>query len=312
MFRPLAAVLGLATMIAVTAGCGGGAGTGKVNVGAISIVDVAPLYLGEQKGFFGKRKIDLTITPTTGGAAAVPGVVSGQFTFAFGNVTSVLVARDRGLDLKVVANGVNSTGRPGADFGAVMVRADSPITSAKDLAGRTVSVNNLRNIGDTTIRQVVRKAGGDPTKIKFVELPFPDAPAALQGGRVDAAWVVEPFVTQAKSQGARAVAWNFAEAIPDLTIAVYFASGEVVSEQPDLVKRFTAAINESLAYAQAHPGEAREVLKTYTKIPPDAISKITMPSWPTAVNRRSVQATADLALGDGLLKKKADVGALFP
>jgi NitT/TauT family transport system substrate-binding protein len=314
MLRPAAALTLVLTMTTAACGntsAGGPAGVDRVTVGAIPIVDVAPLYLGRQKGFFDQQRIKLSIVPTTGGGASIPAVVSGSFTFSFSNVTSLLIARDQGIDLKVVANGNNSTGKPGEDFAAVMVRKDSPIKTAKDLAGKTVSGNNLRNVCDGTIRQVVRDDGGDPTTIKWVEVPFPDAPAALQERRVDASCVVEPFVTAAKAQGGRPVAWNFAQFTPNLTVATYFTTAQVVARQPDLVRRFTAAINQSLAYAQAHPDEAREILTTYTKIPPPVIAKITLPSWPRSVNRQSVEATAERALDDGLLRNKADISALF-
>ncbi|MFI6450275.1 ABC transporter substrate-binding protein [Streptosporangium amethystogenes] len=288
---------------------GGDGGKDKVNAGVIAIVDTAPIHLGKAKGFFDKQNIDLTITPVQGGAASISGAVSNQFQFAFANTTSLLTAREQGLDVKVVANGVSSTGEPGKDFGAVLVEQDSPIRSAKDLAGKKVSVNQLKNIGDTTIRASVRKAGGDPSAVEFVELAFPDAPAALTGGRVDAIWVVEPFVSQALSQGARVVSWNFAEAVDDLTVAMYFTGGKT---DADLVKRFTAAMNESLTYAEANPEEAREILKSYTRIAPEVIAKITLPRWGTEINRASVQEIADLAQADGILKNKADVAALIP
>ncbi|MFC5833084.1 ABC transporter substrate-binding protein [Nonomuraea insulae] len=293
--------------------CGGtqpeGSATTKVTAGVIAIVDTAPIHLGKAKGFFTEQRIDLAITPVQGGAAAVSGAVSGQFQFAFANTTSLLTAKQQGLDVKVVANGVSSTGEQGKDFSAVLVKPDSPIKAAKDLAGRKISVNQLKNIGDTTVRASVRKAGGDPTGIEFVELPFPDAPAALQSGRVDAIWVVEPFVSQAISQGARPVAWNFADAAPDLTVAMYFTTSKT---DADLTKRFTAAMRKSLEYADAHPDEVREVLKTYTKIAPEVIAKIYLPKWPVEVNKASVQTIADLALADGVLNKKVDVSALVP
>lgn len=285
------------------------AGKDKVNAGVIAIVDTAPIHLGKAKGFFAEQNIDLTITPVQGGAASISGAISGQFQFAFANTTSLLTAKEQGLDVKVVSNGVSSTGEQGKDFSAVLVKSDSPITSAKDLAGKTVSVNQLKNIGDTTIRASIRKAGGDPSTVNFVELAFPDAPAALQNGRVDAIWVVEPFVSQAVSQGARAVAWNFADAAPDLTVAMYFTTGKT---DADLVKRFTAAMRKSLEYADAHPEEARETLKTYTKMTPEVIAKIALPKWPAEVNRDSVQTIADLAQADGVLKTKVDVAALIP
>ncbi|MBT2224434.1 ABC transporter substrate-binding protein [Nonomuraea sp. NEAU-A123] len=303
----------LAVLI-LTAACGGSSqpattnqGKTKVTAGVIAIVDTAPIHLGKAKGFFDEQNIALTITPVQGGAAAISGAVSGQFQFAFANTTSLLTAKQQGLDVKVVANGVSSTGQQGKDFSAVLVKNDSPIKSAKELAGKKISVNQLKNIGDTTVRASVRKAGGDPSGIQFVELPFPDAPPALQAGRVDAIWVVEPFVSQALSQGARAVAWNFADAAPDLTVAMYFTTGKT---DADLTKRFTAAIRKSLEYADSHPDEVRDVLKTYTKITPEVIAKIYLPKWPAEVNQASVQTIADLALADGILKDKVDVSAL--
>lgn len=318
MRRVLATALA-ASVLALGSACGGGgsaapraSGSDKVTVGVIAIVDVAPIYLGKQKGFFSSRGIDLTLQPGSGGAASIPGVVSGQFQFAFGNVTSLLVARDKGLPLKVLANGNSSTGVSGKDFSAVVVKSDSPVHSARELAGRTVSVNNLKNIGDTTVRASVRKDGGDPAAVKFVELAFPDAPAAVAAGRVDAAWVVEPFLTVALSQGLRVAAWNMVDTAPELTVATYFTSTKLTASNPDLVKRFTGAINESLAYADAHPDEARQIIKTYTKIADDVLTRMTLPKWSTTINRASIERLAALALQDGLVASPPDLGALLP
>jgi NitT/TauT family transport system substrate-binding protein len=221
------------------------------------------------------------------------------------------VAASKGLPIKVVCNGVASTG-DAKDYSGVVVKAGSPIHSAADLAGRTVAVNTLKNIGDTTVRASVRKAGGDPKAVKFVELAFPDMPAALQAGRVDAIWVVEPFLTAATAAGGRVVAANYVDAAPNLTVATYFTSVALTKSNPDLVKRFTEAMNESLRYADAHPDEVRQVLGTYTQIAADVAAKIALPKWPTDINRQSVQTLADLAVGDGLMTKAPDVGALLP
>jgi NitT/TauT family transport system substrate-binding protein len=316
MRRAVATILA-STLLLVT-GCGGGgsgsAGNGpdKIKVGAIPIVDVAPLHLGIAKGFFSEQGMDVEVVNTTGGAAAVPGVVSGQFTFAFGNVTSLIVAKSQNLPLKAVAEGNSSTGKDGKDFGGVVVPKDSPITSAKELAGKQVAVNNLKNIGDTTVRASVRKAGGDPAGVRFLEMAFPDMPAAVANHRVDAAWIVEPFLTVARNQGAKLIASNFVDAAPDLTVAVYFTSEKVISEKPDLVKRFTAAIEKSLQYATDHPAEARAVLSKYTKIDPSVTAKMTLPAWPQKVNKASVQSIADQMQGDGLIKEKFDVAQVLP
>ncbi|MFH8403920.1 ABC transporter substrate-binding protein [Streptomyces sp. NPDC018019] len=320
MYRLRAAVAAAAALLLTLTACGndgsgpGGDGPDSIEIGALAIVDTAPVHLARSHGFFARHGINAKITPVQGGAFSASGVVSGQFDFAFSNTTTLLTAREQGLPLKAVANGVASTGQaaPGKDYSAVLVPKGSPIKSAKDLPGRTIAVNQLKNIGDTTIRGAVRRAGGDPGKLRFTEIPLPDMPAALAAGRVDAIWTVEPFQTQAIDQGAHDVCWPFAEAVDNLTVAMYFTSEKLLHDNPDLVKRFTAAINDALAHARAHPEAVREELGRYTKIPPSVIKRIVLPKWPTEINRASVQTVADLARKDGVLKRPADVGALLP
>jgi NitT/TauT family transport system substrate-binding protein len=71
-------------------------------------------------------------------------------------------------------------------------------------------------------------------------------------------------------------------------------------------------MKESLAYADAHPDEARQIITTYTQIAPDIIAKMTLPKWPQEINRAALQKLADLALQDKLLEKPVDLNALLP
>lgn len=320
LLAPLAA-LALVTSVAAcggdgsddTSGDGGGSGSEEVRsirVGTIPIGDTAAIYLGVEQGFFEDRGLDVELVPGSGGAAAVPGVVSGDYDFSFGNVTSILLAASQDLPLRIVANGVATTGEPETDFSQVMVPADSPIQDVAGLQGMTVSVNNLKNIGEVTIRKAIEDAGGDPNDITFVELPFPDMPAALAAGNVDAAWLVEPFVTVAAGQGARSVLAPFAEPIPDLTVAVYFTTEQMIQEDPDLVEDFRAAMEESLTYANENPDEIRRIILTYTQVPEAAAAEIALPSFPQEVNWDSLETVAELMQEFGITEEQADVEAL--
>ncbi|MGW8526837.1 MULTISPECIES: ABC transporter substrate-binding protein [Nocardiopsidaceae] len=317
MRRQSTALSCIAVLVLATACSGGGGeedgegGLRRITAGAIPIVDVAPLHLGVDQGFFADRGIDLEIQPGSGGAAAIPGVVSGNFEFAFGNTVSLLVARDQGLPLKVFANGVSSNGEQGADFSAVFVRDDSPVETAADLEGMTVAANNLLNIGDTTVRESVREAGGDPSDIEFVEMAFPDMVPALENGRIDAAWLVEPFTTAALDAGNREIASNFVDTHPELSVAAYFTSEEMLAREPELVDDVEAALQESFAYAEANPDEVRRILGEYTEIDGAALTDIRLPRWPEAVNEESVGVLADLMLEDGLIGTEADLAALY-
>ncbi|MEU8608240.1 ABC transporter substrate-binding protein [Actinoplanes sp. NPDC048791] len=318
MRRILAAVALTATLFAAAA-CSSddektdkaGVGT-KVSVGVIPIVDVAPIYLGKQKGFFSGRGIDLTLVPEQGGAPIVKGVLAGKYQFGFSNVTSLMAAKSDGAPLKAVANGVASTGRPGRDFSAVVVAGGSPIRTAKDLAGKRVAVNTLKNLGDTTVRQSVRQDKGNPATIQFQAMPFSEMPAALQNQQVDAAWVVEPQLSEVLTQGGQVVASNYVDTAPDLTVAMYFTGTAVIDKDPELVKNFTAAVNESLQYAAGHPEEIRATVGTYTKINDVVRTAMILPSWPNDINRPSLERLATLGRADGIFTTPPVLDDLLP
>lgn len=299
-----------------SSGSGGGDkaadGTTTVKIGIVPITDVAPLYLGERKGFFKKRGLKLSLSPAQGGAAIVPGVVSGQFQFGLSNMTSLMIAQSNNVPVKAIANCSASTGVDGKDFGAVTVGKGSPIKTAKDLEGKKVAINTLKNINESAVRESVRKAGGDPDKVHFTELAFDQMPAALKAGRVDAAMVVEPALTTIKGQGGSEIASPLVDVAKDLTVSMYFTSVRYAQQNPEVVKKFQEATAESLAYANEHPDEAREIVTTYTKIPSAVLQKVTLPKWPTEPNRASIEALQKLGEKDGFFKNKPDLDKLLP
>ncbi|MFJ9024294.1 ABC transporter substrate-binding protein [Streptomyces sp. NPDC102259] len=322
--RRLFAGLAAGTFLLATAACGSSddsgtstgssssEGTTTVKLGLIPIVDVAPVYLGVKQGFYEQHGLKLSITTAQGGAAIVPGVVSGQFQFGFSNMTSLMVAQSNNVPVRAVSNGIASTGVQGKDFGAITVKKGSALKSAKDLEGKKVAINTLKNINETAVRESVRKAGGDPDKVKFVELAFDQMPAALDSGQIDAAMVVEPALATVKSQGGAEIASPLVDVAPNLTVAMYFTSTQYAQKNPDLVKKFQEATAESLAYADAHPDEVRQIVTTYTKIPASVLAQVTLPKWPAEANRSSIEALEKLGEQDELFKSTPDLEKLLP
>jgi NitT/TauT family transport system substrate-binding protein len=271
---------------------------------------VAPIYLGVSKGIFAKHNIDLTLTQAQGGADIVPAVISGQYQFGFSNIVSLLIAESQNVPIKATNYGVGSTGNPSKDFGELLVK-DPAITSAKDLNGKTIATNTLKNIVDTSVKDIVQKAGGDPASLKFVQLGFPDMPAALESGSVQAIFEVEPFLSASLAKGWHALG-SFADVDPNLCVSLYFTSQQEIAKDPDLVKRFTDAMNESLTYASAHPDEAAQVVTTYTKTTAAQASAMTLPKWTATIDKGAVDTMNQLLVTDGLLKSPADTSKLLP
>jgi NitT/TauT family transport system substrate-binding protein len=313
------AVAALLTLPLALTACGGSdsgsdgaGGTTKISVGVIPIVDVAPIYLGIDQGFFKDEGLDLKLETAQGGAAIVPGVMSDQYQFGFSNSVSLLLAGSKGLKLKAVAAGVASTGKDGADFGGVVVPADSEIKTAADLAGKKIAVNTLNNINTVTINEAVRAAGGDPSGISYVELPFPDIAPAVAKGDVDAGQVVEPFLTIATGQGDRQVSSNYVATDPALMVGLYFTSETYAEKNPEVVKEFTSAMNKSLEYASSHPDEVRAILSTYTDIDAAVQKDMVLPNWPSEINTESIDKLGQLMTDDGLVDSEPDTSALLP
>ncbi|WP_404436461.1 ABC transporter substrate-binding protein [Microbacterium aerolatum] len=293
-------------------GDGGSAGSADlipVTVGVIPIADTAPIYVGDDQGFFEEEGIDLTIETATGGAAIVPAVVSGDYEFGFSNQLSLMVAADQGLDIKMVSAAVATTGDTSKDMGAVVTKPDSGIASPADLAGKTVSSNSVGNINDTAVRSVVDEAGADSSTIDFVEVPFPDAIAAVENDQVDAAFVVEPFVTAATEAGLEVVTYAYADFDPKLDIAAYFALSSV---DADLLEKFQSAMQKSLEFADSNPDVVREIMGTYTKTDPAVLAEITLPTYPTEFDRASSEKLAAAAVEYGVLKAEPDFDNLLP
>ncbi|MEO5665493.1 MAG: ABC transporter substrate-binding protein [Nocardioides sp.] len=178
----------------------------------------------------------------------------------------------------------------------MVVPEDSDIESAADLAGATVEINTLNNISDTVIRETVRADGGDEEAVEFVEMAFPDMPAALEAGNVDAVFVVEPFLSITRNAGARPVTWPYAEADEDLEVAVYFTSEETAQSDPELIESFTNAMVASQELATSDEEKLRAIPTAYTEIDEALLADLTFPRFTSEVSEASAQGLADPAV----------------
>jgi NitT/TauT family transport system substrate-binding protein len=317
--RAAALLLALA-FAAGAAGCGddddggGGGGEGEpatLNVGVIPIADVAPLYLGMKKGFFEEEQLTIKPQLAEGGAAITPAVVSGDFQIGFSNTISLLIAASQDLPVEIISQGVLGGKSEEEAWADLLVLKDGPIKEPKDLEGKTIAVNTLKNICEVTIKASLEEEGVAVDKLEFAEVPFPDMNAALEAGRVDGACVVEPFVSQGKAGKARGIDPFYVRTAPDLTVATYFTSTQYAEENADVVDRFVKAMNRSLTYAQSHPDEVRDVLLDYTEIPPEAAEQIQLPIWRPDLNEPTIERLSELSLKYGLIEEQPDIDELI-
>jgi NitT/TauT family transport system substrate-binding protein len=292
-------------------GGGGEAGPTTLKVGVIPIADVAPLYLGMKNGFFEDVQLEIDPQLAEGGAAITPAVLSGDFQIGFSNTISLLIAASQDLPVQIISQGVLAGKTEEEAWADLLVLKDGPVKEPKDLEGKTIAVNTLKNICEVTIKASLEQEGVAVDELKFAEVPFPDMNAALEAGRVDGACVVEPFVSQGKAGKARGIDPFYVRTAPDLTVATYFTSRQYAEQNGDVVDRFVEAMNKSLTYAQSHPDEVRQVLLDYTEIPPEAVEQIKLPIWRPDLNEPTIEKLSELSLKYGLIEEQPDLDELI-
>jgi NitT/TauT family transport system substrate-binding protein len=293
---------------------GGGEGdTVSVDVGTLPLASAAPLFLGREKGFFRQEGIEVRPQLTEGGAEVAAGVQSGSFDFGYAGVIPILIAKAQGLPVQIVATTDDQLKDPKEADVITVARGDSGIRTAKDLEGATVGVNLLKGVAEVVIRASIEKDGGDPSKVKLLEVPFPEMVAALEAKRIDAAFIPEPFLLQAVQGGAQVIENASYQAVdPEgFELGIYFASDQYIEENPDVVDRFVRASNRSAEYAAAHPDEVRKIITTYTEIPADLVRKIKLPRWDPELRRESLQLQAEFTKKYGIIEEEPNLDDLI-
>src|SRR5262249_62048343 len=103
-------------------------------------------------------------------------------------------ARGSGLDMRFAVRTARVQ-RQKPDNSALVVRANSDINRAADLAGKKVSVGLINSINHIHFVEWLRKNGVDGNSVQLQEIPSPQMADALLQNRLDAVWAVEPFMT---------------------------------------------------------------------------------------------------------------------
>ncbi|WP_426226356.1 ABC transporter substrate-binding protein [Pseudarthrobacter sp. DSP2-3-2b1] len=274
---------------------GGSGGLQTVKVVGVPVVDMAALYVGEDQGFFAEEGLDLNIEFGQGTAAMIPALLNGQYDIQYGGSVNLLQAADAELPVVAIAAGGRTTGVQGDDHGALLVLENSPIQTAADLEGKTLAVNALRGLHEVALWASVRKAGGDPTKVKFVEMALPDMGAALANGQIDAASVSEPFLGVIEGQGARVVTSLYVDADPDFVTALYFATAEKAEKDPAMIERFNRALEKSFAYSTENPDAVRAQLGNFTQINSGLIETMILTNFKWGLTSEDLLLVANLS-----------------
>jgi NitT/TauT family transport system substrate-binding protein len=281
----------------------------SLQVGALKSVTAAGLYIAQQRGFFKAHGLDVTIVTTSGSGPAMADLLNGRLDVNFGNYATFVEAQAKGVaKFKILDEGNDATkGQQG-----LLVMPRSPVKSLSGLRGKTIGVNALQNQAQVMLSSMLASRRVPVSAVKLVAVPFPDMGTALAAGRVDAVWIADPFLTEAKLRhGAVSIADSNQGATRDLPISGYVATAAWAVKYPNTVAAFVRALNQGQALANTSRPAIEQVMTKYTGVSAEVASRVTAGSFPSGVSKSQVQRISDLMHACGMLSRPYDVSPMI-
>ncbi|MFK9090636.1 ABC transporter substrate-binding protein [Bacillus salipaludis] len=213
------------------------------------------LFAAKEKGYFKEQGLDVDIQMPADTNDPLRLVAADKIDMAISYQPEVLVARGENIPVQSIAALVRHP------LNQLMVAADSPIQSPKDLAGKTIGYPTIP-LDEAIIQTMVESDGGDAKKVKMVDVGWDLIPAmatkrtdALMGGFINH----EKLLLEKEDHPIRTL--NPADyGVPDYYELVLVASEKGLKGKKDVYKKFIEAITKGQKYVADHPEEGLSLL----------------------------------------------------
>ena len=103
------------------------------------------------------------------------------------------------------------------------------------------------------------------------------------------------------------------ESVPGHPTQMFFTSGQLLQSDPELVEDMTAALEDTLEFADANPDAVKaQIGKVLPQLTPEALENVTLEEFGTDLRRDQIEQMGELMVQYGLLEEDADVDGLLP
>jgi NitT/TauT family transport system substrate-binding protein len=337
-------LLVLGTVTACSAAGAGSSGPYHLRVYAQTVVDDAPFFIALREGFFKDEGLDVSYVPLPKTTLGLSGLASGAYPILIGGNYPTMLQADEGIPAQGLPGVPAKAGLPAqppvpanviaALTGQVRVLVEgysgapnimtlvtlpsSNIRTPEELSGRRVAVNLVGGIQTLTLNEVLRTFGVDPASIRYVQVPFPAMVKALQAHQVDAADMLEPYLTEAEVQvGAAQLVDQLSGPTNDLPISGVFTTAAFVRAHPQVAMEFQRVMLRAQAVADDDRLAVEQALVSYIPVTPGTLPiksiapAISLGVYPTVLDPIPLQRVADLMLAQHLLTSRLDVSTLL-
>lgn len=283
-------------------------GLTKVRVSGSLDHDIIGALWGVQSGIFAKYGLDVDVRSANSGAVVTAAVIGGSLEIGKGSLLALLNAHARGVSLVLEAPA--SIWNTDAPESALVVAKGSPIRTGRDLNGKTISVPALGDLYQIAISAWIDQRGGDSRTVRFLELPVRAAAESIAAGRVDAANLAEPILSDAIQSGKCQVIGHAQDGIArHFIVTSYFCTAEYARNSADVLARFRRGLYEAAAYANAHHVEMAPIMAKYSGVDEKYLAAL-VPS-PVATSAKQLDPKLIQPIIDAAVKYKS-LAVAFP
>jgi NitT/TauT family transport system substrate-binding protein len=283
----------------------------KVVFGYFPVADFLMTFIAKDQGFFDRHGIDATLQMMGTNATSIPAaLVSNSIQVGGTTVPVVLQADDSGLDIEMVANG----GITYAGFHpiALVVAADSPAKTAKDLEGKTIGLTGLNNLAHILFVKWLSMNGADPAKVHIVEANIQQMPDIMKSKQLDGVIAIDPFLSRIVASGTgRIFAYEQDVQPMGSSTMIWAVAGDYAKAHSETIRNIRAALDDALAYHAAHPEKDDTILAHYLPMPAAILKTLPPSKYANAVAPGQIKFMSDTMLEQKRLTKPADPAAVI-
>jgi NitT/TauT family transport system substrate-binding protein len=276
-----------------------------IRVAATANDTYAEAYYADELGAFKKAGLDVAIQTFTAGGPVTSAVASGAADIGIAGPPTIAAATLHGIPfLYLAAGGLYTADRPAT---GLVVAADGPIASAKDLEGQNVAVGAIKDGNWLAASAWIDAHGGDSTKVKFVELPFAEMGPAIKRGTIASGTIPEPSQTRAmKTGGLRILGHHFDVFGQRIMIGGWFARADWIAANPVLARRYATVMVQMAKFGNAHPADSAPLLAAVSKIDDETMRTMIRCQYGETLTPGAFQSQLDLAVKYKVIDRPVD------
>lgn len=228
----------------------------EFRVGYVRVMDDAQAMLAYEAGLYEKYGLDAELIEFTSGTDLIKAIVGGQLDIGVLGFSNAFTWASRGADLKIVGGAQRG-------YHAMLVRDDAGINDIADLKGKNLASQKQGSTADIVLKGVtLAEAGVQPDELNIMGVAPAVAIQSLVGGRVDSAFLFEPYASIAKLVAPVKEIYEIGEVWP-FPCMVVITSGETLEKRKDALWAALDAQREAIDMLENEPAKASPLITDY-------------------------------------------------